>query len=570
MQSPNNDDAFWLVSFADDDDRELTADQIAKALAAGEIVLTTIVWRDGMADWKPIVEVPELRTVVQRQRIARKRSTVMGGFGTPAPPPPVRRHSPHPGPSLPYPADPPRPLMRSAGPHAGTPKGSLAGARPPRAFTPTPPPPLEDLGSDVLESVPTNDLSDYRSSPLNEGRTTLTGPEAAFPRSFDPEDDDAEPISLIPESVVPESVVPDSIDSSDLQSLAEQAPPQGKKPGIFPIDVNAGAAGHLGQDGEMIEDALEETTTPATAEDDASTFEEFESAPPAIRVFEPEPPLAKATPSRGPSPPTPPRPAASMAPVPTTSTSESEAPGAKKRGGVGKFILAAAVIGFCAGAFYLGRQTASVTDAVKTASPGGEPTSAQAVVPSAQPHEEETAPDDAPEGSAPEASAAEDEEPPEPEDEQATKDVGVAVAAPRAPRQPSSYVGSSARDPKQDESDSPREPEAEPPEAKKPKTEVEDEDEATPTGPFDRNAAAAALSRAAGAAGSCRSGTDPTGIAQVSVTFSPSGRATRALVEGPPFAGTKTGGCIAARMRGAKIPPFTGSRVVVKKRVVIQ
>ena len=91
-----------------------------------------------------------------------------------------------------------------------------------------------------------------------------------------------------------------------------------------------------------------------------------------------------------------------------------------------------------------------------------------------------------------------------------------------------------------------------------------------PAGPFDKDAAAAALARAASAAGACRTAGDPSGIAQVSVTFSPSGRATRAIVDGPPFAGTKTGGCIASKMRGSKIPSFTGSRVTVKKRVVIQ
>jgi hypothetical protein len=89
-------------------------------------------------------------------------------------------------------------------------------------------------------------------------------------------------------------------------------------------------------------------------------------------------------------------------------------------------------------------------------------------------------------------------------------------------------------------------------------------------GDFDRSAAASALGAAAGIASGCRKPGDPTGVAVVHVTFANSGRATRALVEGPPFAGTPTGGCIADALRSAKVPPYGGDRVTVTKRVVIQ
>ncbi|MEN9580354.1 MAG: hypothetical protein RJA70_3363 [Pseudomonadota bacterium] len=91
-----------------------------------------------------------------------------------------------------------------------------------------------------------------------------------------------------------------------------------------------------------------------------------------------------------------------------------------------------------------------------------------------------------------------------------------------------------------------------------------------PTGPFDPAAASAALERAAGRASACRKPGDPSGVARVSVSFANSGRATRAIVNGPPFAGTATGGCIAGAMQGARIPQFTGDRVTVTKKVVIQ
>ncbi len=88
--------------------------------------------------------------------------------------------------------------------------------------------------------------------------------------------------------------------------------------------------------------------------------------------------------------------------------------------------------------------------------------------------------------------------------------------------------------------------------------------------PFDANAARAALNSAAGAASGCRQEGDPTGTATVVVTFAPSGRVTSANISGPPFAGTKTGGCIAAAMRGAKVPAFSGEYVTVSKTVGIQ
>jgi hypothetical protein len=86
---------------------------------------------------------------------------------------------------------------------------------------------------------------------------------------------------------------------------------------------------------------------------------------------------------------------------------------------------------------------------------------------------------------------------------------------------------------------------------------------------FDRAAARAALSTAAGAAAGCKQPDDPSGVAKVSVTFSPSGRVMSAQVRGAPFQGTRTGACIALSFRSAKVPPFGGDPVSVSKDVVI-
>jgi hypothetical protein len=83
--------------------------------------------------------------------------------------------------------------------------------------------------------------------------------------------------------------------------------------------------------------------------------------------------------------------------------------------------------------------------------------------------------------------------------------------------------------------------------------------------PFDIAQARSALSAAAGAAAGCGDGSG-TKLAQVSVTFAPSGRVTTALVSGP-TAGTRAGSCVARAFRSAQIAPFAGSFVTVQRTV---
>jgi predicted Zn finger-like uncharacterized protein len=87
---------------------------------------------------------------------------------------------------------------------------------------------------------------------------------------------------------------------------------------------------------------------------------------------------------------------------------------------------------------------------------------------------------------------------------------------------------------------------------------------------FNKGAATAALAAAAGAAKGCKSQANgTTGSASVRVVFAPSGNVTSATVNGPPFAGTPAGSCIAAAFKGAHVPPFDGSPVAVSKTVNI-
>lgn len=83
--------------------------------------------------------------------------------------------------------------------------------------------------------------------------------------------------------------------------------------------------------------------------------------------------------------------------------------------------------------------------------------------------------------------------------------------------------------------------------------------------PFDRGAAAAALGSAAGSVQSCKKPDGPTGPGHVRVTFSPGGAVSSVDVDAAPYAGTGVGGCVAGRFRGARVPAFSGGSVTVGK-----
>jgi hypothetical protein len=87
--------------------------------------------------------------------------------------------------------------------------------------------------------------------------------------------------------------------------------------------------------------------------------------------------------------------------------------------------------------------------------------------------------------------------------------------------------------------------------------------------PFDRGAAAAALGAAASSAQACKKSDGPTGNGHVKVTFAPNGSVTTVDVDAPPYSGTAVGGCVAAKFRAARVPPFSGSPVSVGKSFTI-
>ena len=83
-----------------------------------------------------------------------------------------------------------------------------------------------------------------------------------------------------------------------------------------------------------------------------------------------------------------------------------------------------------------------------------------------------------------------------------------------------------------------------------------------PTADLDRAAVASAIAGLGTRAGTCRA--EPGTVSMpVSVTFAPSGRVLSARVTGGPLIGTAAGGCVAATLRGARIPAFAGEPATI-------
>jgi len=51
----------WSVNLSDDDSREMTLEELLAAWKSGLLTSDAYVWKDGMSDWKPILEVGELK-----------------------------------------------------------------------------------------------------------------------------------------------------------------------------------------------------------------------------------------------------------------------------------------------------------------------------------------------------------------------------------------------------------------------------------------------------------------------------------------------------------------------------
>jgi predicted Zn finger-like uncharacterized protein len=87
--------------------------------------------------------------------------------------------------------------------------------------------------------------------------------------------------------------------------------------------------------------------------------------------------------------------------------------------------------------------------------------------------------------------------------------------------------------------------------------------------PFNMGEAKAKLGATAASVDACKKPNGPTGTGRVVVMFAPSGAVQSATVSGPPYEGTPTGACVAARFRTVRVPAFGGSPFSVSKSFTI-
>src|SRR5262245_17228234 len=66
-------EGLWVVCCPDEEDRELTLPEIEAAIARNEVNGDAIVWRDGMAEWLPIHQVPELRVLLKKPPLPKPK-----------------------------------------------------------------------------------------------------------------------------------------------------------------------------------------------------------------------------------------------------------------------------------------------------------------------------------------------------------------------------------------------------------------------------------------------------------------------------------------------------------------
>lgn len=475
----------WLVSFADDDDRELTTSAVGDALKRGDIDRNTIVWREGQPDWLPIEEVPELTALLPSATLRAS-----------APPKP-RKSLP---PPLPAPAAAIAPADVEEAPESVQPDS--ADDHDPLALSPG------TLGVAQRRGLP------------------AAPPAPKRPAAMEPEDEEPAPSSETP----------------SLLSLA--GPAKVDAPRIDEEILNLGAPSPVGLGPPTI-DLTSLTASPAEPE--------------------PEPPTAPSPDRRAARTPSEAKEVESAAARPTTPPMSARK---KKSSG----ILPWVAIAVSAFAVWFTTLRGGGSEKPPTPEPVAPAPAPQAAVP--PPATTEPTPPAVPTSSAPPVTSAVAVSPSAttaasavtPAAPQPTTPATVAPGAATTPPKPTALPVQPAATAKP----APAATTAAAPTAAAPTAAAAPQEPAVEGEPFNVAAAQAALSTAAAQAAGCHQEGDPTGVASVRVTFSNSGAASRATIEGPPLAGTPTGSCIAAAMRTAKVPPFGGDRVSVIKRVVIQ
>jgi|SRR5688572_11404825 len=499
----------WSVNFSETDQRTLSTQQILEGYQAGQIPADVYVWRDGMADWAPLLECAELAPLLAggpALAAAPVEAPLPPGYGAepaaaapaafpapeaePAAAPEAPAAAPEPAP--PEPAPVAAPAAAKSAPRAAT------AARTHEASASVTPEPATGSRTSAAARVSggrSAGAHDLFAGVETAGAENLEIPIAApvLPQAGSTSYNDDRPTGARNENSVLFS-----LDSMKATNLAP-APKAGARPAAddpFGMGASSGSVASIGGGNALF-----------TLADNQRLL----SAPPPP----PEPPpKAVAVASAMPS----------LAPAAMT----------KKTLGI--------VIGAVVAVLLLGVGIGVAVGGGDKDKSEGEASSATAAEASAAPEEKK-----------PEEKAEKKEEPAAPPAESATA---------KAEEKPAEEAkgGAASTTPQPGTKPTPGKPAPKKEEAPAPV--VADQ-------PFNRGAAVSAMSAAASQAASCKKPGGPTGSGKATLTFAPTGRVTSATVTTPPFAGTAVGGCVAGVFRRAKVPPFTGNSITVSKSFTI-
>jgi predicted Zn finger-like uncharacterized protein len=497
----------WMVNVGEGDQRTLTAEQIAELHTDGTIGDDTYIWRDGMAEWLPVVSVPEVSALLKPKAAAAPPPEEMDE-GQPTMMAPAAGFAPMGG--LPRPAaGAPAPAARRADAARNNRDLFQAAAAPPAEEEDDP---VTRIGSTAELSMGGSGYSAPAPASMGFGAARRNAPAPAL------------------------------IDNNDASGILDIRKLQGalaskqetKKEEKFDDIMNLGGGALFSSSGSSDMSGLAPP--------------DFSAPPPP----EPEPPRSVAA-----------APTPMGAPMPTVE------PPKKSKGPLAAIGVVALLVASIGGTvFVMGKKAdeskaAAVADVEKKAADDKKASDDKkaaddkktADAKAADPKAADAKPDD----------KKIDDKAADPEHAAAA---GKELTPEEKKRRDEAFKKKKEDDEKKkkEEEDKKKKEEED---KKKKEAEAAAPAAAGGTAPFDRASANSALSSIAAAAASCKKADGPTGSGRISVTFAPSGRVTTTNIEGGPFAGSAVGSCVAGKFRSAKVPAFAGDAVTVKKTFTI-
>lgn len=534
--APPPSNANWSVCLSQTDTRRMSTAEVVQAVAKGTINTGMFVWKNGMANWVRLSEVPELMAALGK-----------GGASRSSPP------TAHPAPSIVPGTSKSAPPMRQ-GSIAPSPQPPVPGSNsslPPRSGQTMPPPPLH---ADAPQPPPVPRQTSARPGATETDSPVVTEkpPAPGILRRNTPSPPRRATLDI-----------PVEIDMSPPEapvvapSVAPVAPTAPTQVAPSPAEVSVPTAGGVLLPPLKGAEAAGAPTAAAAAIVAAAAAQSRSTPAPAP---EPKPEIG----------------AVDSTARTSSRPSDLPEPRRKSKGFAGALVAMASVglvgvIGGVAGAIYVMKSAASTapqssaTTVAALALPPQAATPASVAAPSAAMME-------APTPAAPPPTAGDDvldgdSSAVAPQDAQKAKSSG------RTPPAGAAVTRSAATPTPTPKAPEPKSEPAAVPNLPPPAAESQT---GTPpksgagSKPFNRDAAMAVLGFAASRASSCKKADGPTGTAKVYVTFDPNGTVVIANVVGSPIAGTPVAQCIAGIFRRIKVPPFAGDRASLSKDVSIR